>query len=57
LRILYKPLWKWYSNPRLVSFDEQATQCRLGVGEVFQLPQLLQKVATSVFSPQVHLVG
>jgi hypothetical protein len=40
-----------------VSFDEQATQCRLGVGEVFQLPQRLQKVATSVFSPQLHLAG
>jgi len=40
-----------------MSFDEHATQCRFGVGEVFQLPQFLQKLATSVFSSQVHLLG
>jgi hypothetical protein len=40
-----------------MSFDEQATQCRFGIGEVFQLPHLLQKLATNVFSPQVHLAG
>jgi hypothetical protein len=57
LRVLHEPVRKWYSNPRLVFFDEQATQCRLGVGEVFQLPQLSQETATSVFTPQVHAAG
>lgn len=57
MRILHRPVRKWYSAARLISFDEQATQCRFGVGEVFQLPQLLQKLATSVFSPQLHCGG
>jgi hypothetical protein len=57
LRILHELVRKWYSAARLSSFDEQATQCRVGVGEVFQLPHVLQKLATSVFTPQGQGTG
>ena len=57
LRVLHSPVPKLYSTPRLMSFDEQETQCQLEVGAVFQLPQSLQKYATSEAVPHAHFLG
>ena len=57
LRVRHSPVPKLYSTPRLMSFDEQATQCQFDVGAVFQLPQFLQKYATSNGVPHPHFLG